>query len=165
MTGAMAMGVLCGVVAGLVVAELSVLTPWAAGKLARRAARACYARDPERAEERAEEWDALIAARPGNVLKLATALLFFGGAVRSVTGRRLRGAGRRAAARRPLSAAPLVLMGVVFAGALFVSENLAAMVLLTLMCEAALAVLAVRAVLVEVRPRERDDTVAEPSRE
>ncbi|MEV4001933.1 hypothetical protein [Actinomadura sp. NPDC049753] len=80
MNSAVMMGVCCGIAAGLAVAEISALTPALARMIVRRAARSFYADDADLAAQRAEEWQALIQARPGNILKLATAAFFGGGA-------------------------------------------------------------------------------------
>lgn len=126
MSSAVVMGVSCGIVAGLAVAEISALTPALARMIMRRAARSFYADDSDLAAERAEEWEALVQARPGNLLKLATAAFFGGGAAALAiarAARRTRGAlvrraapPRRGQARglyRPAWVMPMLLAGVV----------------------------------------------------
>lgn len=65
---------------GLIVNECSDVSPWCARKLVRWSAFLRYS-DLGRAQERAEELAALVDARPGNLLKLFTALSFAGSAV------------------------------------------------------------------------------------
>jgi hypothetical protein len=67
--------VLLGIATGLTANELFEVSPWCARKLARWSAFRRYA-DPGRAEMRAEEWAAVIDDRPGNLLKLITAVSF-----------------------------------------------------------------------------------------
>lgn len=86
--------------AGILLAnEACELSPWCARKLVHWSACRQYT-DPARAEARAEELAALINARPGNVLKLATASCFAAGAVITV--------GRRAFAHEIPGAKPLL---------------------------------------------------------
>jgi hypothetical protein len=68
-------GWLLGLIAGMVANELGGYSEWAARWLAAWSARVRY-KDPERAKIRSEELDSLIAARPGQLLKLITALCF-----------------------------------------------------------------------------------------
>jgi RNA polymerase sigma factor (sigma-70 family) len=72
MITAVALGILTSLIAG----EITSVSPWCAKKLARWAALRRYADNPERAEIRAEELAALVEIRPGNLLKLMTALGF-----------------------------------------------------------------------------------------
>ncbi|MBA2896632.1 hypothetical protein [Nonomuraea soli] len=73
---------------GLLVNEMSEVSPWLANKLVRWAACRQY-EDPERSAIRSEELAALINARPGKLFKLITALGFTQAALRSVTRRKL----------------------------------------------------------------------------
>ncbi|MER7206356.1 hypothetical protein ABT340_04755 [Streptosporangium sp. NPDC000239] len=68
-----------GIALGLIVNEACELSPWAARKLVQWSARARYP-DPERAETRAAELVSLIEERPGKLLKLCSAMGFFGAA-------------------------------------------------------------------------------------
>lgn len=61
-------------VTGLVINECCDVSPWAARKLAVRAARVRHHTDPGRAAVRSEEWAAIIEDRPGKLFKLTTAL-------------------------------------------------------------------------------------------
>lgn len=63
------------IVLGLLVNECFEVSPWAARRLIRWAARCRYA-NPARAHVRAEELTALIDTRPGKLFKLGTALAF-----------------------------------------------------------------------------------------
>lgn len=85
-------GIVLGIVAGLLVNELCEFSPWCARKLVRWSALRRYT-DPGRAEMRAEELTGLINDRPGNLLKLTTAVGFAAAAVIV--------AGRRALTREP----------------------------------------------------------------
>ncbi|NVI86422.1 hypothetical protein [Actinomadura sp. BRA 177] len=97
------LSVCCGVAAGLLVAEITALSACAARWIVRRAAHAMYGRDTDLALERAEEWQAMINARPGNLFKFGTALWYAG----AILSRLLQRAGRRVRrARRPLAAVP-----------------------------------------------------------
>lgn len=91
-----------GLVTALAANELLSISEWAAGRLARWSARLRYD-DPGRAEIRAEELDAVIAARPGQALKLITAGCFLASATRAWLGRvldrRAPGTGRRSRRR------------------------------------------------------------------
>jgi mycothiol system anti-sigma-R factor len=83
--------VVFAIATGLAANECCELTPWCSRKLARWSAYRRYT-DPARAQARAEELAAVINDRPGNLLKLTTALTFAGGAAivstrRSITGR------------------------------------------------------------------------------
>jgi hypothetical protein len=69
------------VAATLIVNEFTDLCPWLATRLVRWSALRRYRNDPRRASTRAEEQAALIAARPGSLLKLLTALCFTAAAV------------------------------------------------------------------------------------
>ncbi|WP_327643744.1 hypothetical protein [Micromonospora zamorensis] len=71
--------IILGILFGLVVNEVTDVSPWAARKLARWAAYR-WATDPEIAAGYAEEWAALIDDRPGKLLKLLTAVRFTLGA-------------------------------------------------------------------------------------
>jgi glycosyltransferase involved in cell wall biosynthesis len=75
-----------GLVTGLAANELLDISEWAARRLVRWSARLRY-EDPERAGIRAEELDAVITARPGQLLKLITAGCFFLSATRVWMGR------------------------------------------------------------------------------
>jgi RNA polymerase sigma factor (sigma-70 family) len=68
--------VILGILTSLIAGEISGVSPWCAKKLARWSALRRYAENPERAAIRAEELAALIESRPGNILKLLTALGF-----------------------------------------------------------------------------------------
>jgi hypothetical protein len=68
------------VVLGLVANEVWDLSPWLARRVAVLAARV-WSRDPRRRETYAEEWQALVAERPGKLLKLLTAVGFLGSAL------------------------------------------------------------------------------------
>jgi hypothetical protein len=63
-------------IATLAASEVSEVSPWLAGMLARWSARHRYRSDPDRAEIRAEELAAVVRARPGNPLKIFTAAAF-----------------------------------------------------------------------------------------
>jgi membrane protein YdbS with pleckstrin-like domain len=63
------------VLLGIVINEMSDLSPWIADRLVRVAAALRYGRTV-RAAVRAEELQALVNERPGNLLKVATALAF-----------------------------------------------------------------------------------------
>jgi hypothetical protein len=76
-----AVAIFCGVLAGLMVAEITEMTPRAAKRIVRQAAIIRYGQKSLVANERAEDWVALIDARPGNLLKLITAMHFGGIAV------------------------------------------------------------------------------------
>ncbi|MFF0467597.1 hypothetical protein ACFYPX_09260 [Micromonospora zamorensis] len=71
--------IILGILLGLVVNEVTDVSPWAARKLTRWAAYR-WATDTEIAAGYAEEWAALIDDRPGKLLKLMTALRFTLGA-------------------------------------------------------------------------------------
>lgn len=71
--------ILFAIITGLAANECCELAPWCARKLVRWSAFLRYP-DPARAEARAEELAAVINDRPGNLLKLITALTFAGGA-------------------------------------------------------------------------------------
>ncbi|GAB2918539.1 hypothetical protein ACFMQL_20450 [Nonomuraea fastidiosa] len=60
---------------GLLVNEFCDISPWAARRIVAWSARVKYGKTT-RAEIRAEEWEAVIAHRPGKLFKLATALGF-----------------------------------------------------------------------------------------
>lgn len=72
--------ILVSIFLGLVVNECSDVSPWCARKIASWSASLRYS-DPGRARQRGEELAALIDARPGNLLKLFTALSFVVSAV------------------------------------------------------------------------------------
>jgi hypothetical protein len=67
--------VVIAIITGLIVNEFCDVSPWAAHKLVRWSAHRCYD-NPVRAEERAEELEALIDDRPGKLFKLLTSLGF-----------------------------------------------------------------------------------------
>lgn len=67
--------IILSVAGGLIVNEMSSLSPWLAGKLVVWSARHQYS-DPARAAARAEELSALIMSRPGKLGKLCTAVGF-----------------------------------------------------------------------------------------
>lgn len=73
------------IVIGLGINEYAEFAPWIARKIVRRAARRMYAGDAERAEIRAEEWAAIIDARPGKLFKLMSALGYGVAAVLTAT--------------------------------------------------------------------------------
>lgn len=95
---------LIGILAAIIGGEFSDVTPWLAKRLAGIAARRTYT-DKARAEDRAEEWCALIDERPGNLLKLGTGLTFLVGAVAGST----RQAIAREFSRRLLSIADILV--------------------------------------------------------
>jgi hypothetical protein len=67
--------VLVAILAALVVNELTGVSRWTAGKIARWAARRIYRSNPERASGRAEEWQALISKSvPMNISALCFGL-------------------------------------------------------------------------------------------
>ncbi|MEU5931155.1 hypothetical protein [Micromonospora sp. NPDC047187] len=75
--------IILGILFGLVVNEVTDISPWAARKLARWSAYR-WTTDPEMAAGYAEEWTAVIDDRPGKLLKLLTAVRFaFGAAGRA----------------------------------------------------------------------------------
>jgi hypothetical protein len=78
------------VVLGLAINECSDISPWAAEKVVRFSARLRYG-DQDRAEIRAEELAALIKERPGNLLKLITAICFTVAALPAWTQRVIQG--------------------------------------------------------------------------
>ncbi|MEW9533257.1 hypothetical protein [Microbispora sp. NPDC049125] len=80
--------ILIGIGTGLLINEACDVSPWAARKLVRIAARLRYT-DPVRAAVRAEELTSVIEERPGKLLKLAGALAFWAAAcwVRARRGR------------------------------------------------------------------------------
>jgi hypothetical protein len=71
-----------GLITGIAANEITGWTEWLARRLARWSAYTRYA-DPERAKARAEELVAVIADRPGQVLKLLTAGGFAIAAIRA----------------------------------------------------------------------------------
>ena len=73
--------VLGGVCLALAANECCELSPWAAEKIVRWSARVRYD-EQVRAKVRAEELAALIKSRPGQILKLATAMCFAAAALR-----------------------------------------------------------------------------------
>ncbi|MFJ2081238.1 hypothetical protein ACIOBK_01700 [Micromonospora chokoriensis] len=83
--------IILGILFGLLVNEVTDISPWAARKLAQWSAYR-WTTDPEMAAGYAEEWTAVIDDRPGKLLKLLTALRFTLGAA----GRAAPRAGRRA---------------------------------------------------------------------
>jgi hypothetical protein len=97
------LSVCCGVAAGLLVAEITALSACAARWIVRRAAHVMYGPDTALALERAEEWQAMINARPGNVFKFGTALWYVGAMLSRLVQRAVRRVRR---AERPLAAAP-----------------------------------------------------------
>lgn len=68
--------IVLGILTSLIAGEITSIGPWCAKKLARWSAFRRYEENPERAEIRAEELEALVETRPGNLLKLLTALGF-----------------------------------------------------------------------------------------
>lgn len=72
--------ILISVIIGLIVNEGCDVSPWCARRLVRWSAHRRYA-EPGRAAGRAEELEALIDARPGQLLKLFTAVGFAGSAL------------------------------------------------------------------------------------
>ncbi|WP_371408906.1 hypothetical protein OG423_32170 [Micromonospora zamorensis] len=85
---------------GLLVNEMTDVSPWAARRLVRWAAYR-WTTDPDMAEVYAEEWTAIIDERPGKLFKLATALQFTGGAVGRTVPRRAAVIRTRLVASRP----------------------------------------------------------------
>ncbi|SCF19151.1 hypothetical protein [Micromonospora saelicesensis] len=73
--------IVIGVILGLLVNEMTDLSPWAARRLVRWAAYR-WTTDPDVAAGYAEEWTAIIEERPGKLLKLLTATQFSVGAAR-----------------------------------------------------------------------------------
>ncbi|MFY1595570.1 hypothetical protein [Micromonospora sp. WMMD737] len=71
--------IILGIVFGLLVNEVTDISPWAARRLTRWSAYR-WTTDPEMAAGYAEEWAAVIDDRPGKLLKLLTALRFALGA-------------------------------------------------------------------------------------
>ncbi|MFC0504223.1 hypothetical protein [Micromonospora costi] len=71
--------IIASFVFGLLVNEMTDVSPWAARKLVRWAAYR-WTIDPDIAAGYAEEWTAIIDERPGKLLKLMTALRFSTGA-------------------------------------------------------------------------------------
>ncbi|TDC81353.1 hypothetical protein E1193_15070 [Micromonospora sp. KC606] len=68
-----------GVILGLLVNEITDISPWIARRLVRWSAYR-WTTDPEIAAGYAEEWEALIDDRPGKLFKLLTAVRFSLGA-------------------------------------------------------------------------------------
>lgn len=90
--------ILVPVVVGLIANQADALGTWAAVPIARWAARVHYARLPDRAAERAEDWSAQIQESiPGSLFKLAFSLGLAGRALLAATARMRR---RPARARR-----------------------------------------------------------------
>ncbi|GAB3946812.1 hypothetical protein [Micromonospora vulcania] len=75
-----------GVILGLLVNEMTDLSPWAARRLVRWAAYQ-WTSDPDVAAGYAEEWAAIIDERPGKLFKLLTAIQFCVGATKRATPR------------------------------------------------------------------------------
>ncbi|WP_370463257.1 PH domain-containing protein [Micromonospora sp. WMMC415] len=73
--------VVLALVLGLIVNEMTDLSPWLGRKLVTWSARLHYPDDHERAEIRAEEHAAIINERPGKLFKLGTGLGFLADAV------------------------------------------------------------------------------------
>ncbi|WP_406063062.1 hypothetical protein [Micromonospora sp. NBC_00860] len=71
--------IILGILFGLLVNEVTDISPWAARKLAQWSAYR-WTTDPEMAAGYAEEWTAVIDDRPGKLLKLLTAVRFTLGA-------------------------------------------------------------------------------------
>ncbi|MEV5767950.1 hypothetical protein AB0L34_25715 [Micromonospora sp. NPDC052213] len=71
--------IILGIVFGLLVNEVTDISPWLARKLTRWSAYR-WTTDPDTAAGYAEEWAAVIDDRPGKLLKLLTALRFTIGA-------------------------------------------------------------------------------------
>lgn len=76
--------ILLGVGSGLLVNEVCDVSPWLARNLVKFAARHAY-RDEALAGLRAEEWGAVIDARPGKLFKLGTGIMFMVGAAASAS--------------------------------------------------------------------------------
>lgn len=93
-------GILIGILTSLAAAEITAVNPWCAKKLVRWSARRRYADNQARAKIRAEELEAFIDARPGNLLKLMTALGFAAAAVADMARKRARRPTRVHARRR-----------------------------------------------------------------
>lgn len=87
MTGWFWMGLLTGLAAN----ECCSISEWTARRLVRWSAHVRY-EDPERAEIRADELEAVVADRPGQLFKLITAACFVLSAVRAWIGRATAGA-------------------------------------------------------------------------
>lgn len=83
---------------GLLVNEVTDVSPWAARKLVRWAAYR-WTTDPDIAAGYAEEWTAIVEERPGKLLKLMTAVQFSLGAAGRAAPRAF-AAARHAAGRR-----------------------------------------------------------------
>jgi hypothetical protein len=83
-------GILLSILTSLAAAEITAINPWCAKKLVRWSARRRYADNQARAKIRAEELEAFIDARPGNLLKLMTAAAFAAAAVAGMTRKRAR---------------------------------------------------------------------------
>jgi hypothetical protein len=80
--------VLIAAMLAIVAAELLDVCAWAARRMVRWAARFNYV-DPERADQRAEEWAAIIDERPTQILKLVTATFFVTAGLERAAARRL----------------------------------------------------------------------------
>jgi hypothetical protein len=85
-----AWGIVVTLALGLVVNEMTDISPWLARRMVRWAAYR-WSKDPEIAAGYAEEWAAIIDERPGRLLKLGTAVGFAGGAAFRTMPRRLAG--------------------------------------------------------------------------
>jgi hypothetical protein len=83
--------IVIAVVLAIGAAELSDYLSWLAGKMAHASAYLRYG-DTERAKVRAEEWVKLIEDRPGQILKLGTALGFLVTGAYFASGRQFRAA-------------------------------------------------------------------------
>ncbi|MEH0937744.1 hypothetical protein [Micromonospora psammae] len=86
--------ILASFIFGLLVNEMTDVSPWAARKLVRWAAYR-WTPDADIAAGYAEEWSAIIDERPGKLLKLITAVQFTVGAVGRAAPRMLLDARRR----------------------------------------------------------------------
>jgi hypothetical protein len=86
-----AWGIIGTLALGLVVNEVTDISPWLAHRIVRWAAYR-WSKDPETAAGYAEEWAAIINERPGRLFKLGTAVGFAGGAAFRTMPRRLEGA-------------------------------------------------------------------------
>ncbi|QXJ19566.1 hypothetical protein AGRA3207_000125 [Actinomadura graeca] len=82
--------IVCGIAAGLAVAELSALASTTSRKIIIWSARQIYAHDPAAADGYAEEWAGGVAGQTSNIAKLATALRFSIPALTAIARRAIR---------------------------------------------------------------------------
>ncbi|BCL16048.1 hypothetical protein [Micromonospora sagamiensis] len=81
--------IILGIVFGLIVNEITDVSPWLARRLVRWSAYR-WTTDPELAAGYAEEWAAVVEERPGKLFKLLTASRFAIGAISRATPRAFR---------------------------------------------------------------------------